>query len=313
MLSGIYLITCNENGRRYVGSSKDIERRVRSHCQDLSKNRHDNRHLQRAWNKYGSAAFCFSVLEFVNDHSRLTEREQYWMDDLNPEFNITPYAGRPTTEGLERTEQWLSNMSKGIKRYWENISDEEREERRIKASSPHSEETKRVLSQRTRKAYAEGRLPRKRRPRTEEEKANILAGMENHLSQKRAAAAARRVKWEAGREEREMQRREKISRALTGKTVLEETKEKLRQAATKQMADPIVQEKHRQAVLEAMQRPDVKEALANRPKQVFTQEHRDNIGRAHKGRKVSPETIELMRQRRREWWARKKAESAKSI
>lgn len=312
MLSGIYLITCTANGSRYVGSSKNIESRWAEHRKRLGLKTHFNPYMQRSWSKYGKDSFQIETLENVTE-DRLLEREQYYIDTLNPEFNIAPYAGRPTTEGIERTEQWLSNMSAGNKRHWRGLSDEEKAARVAKTSRPHTEESKKLISQKVRKAYAENRIPRKRKPLTEEQKVNILAGMENHLSQKRAAAAARRVKWEAGREEREMQRREKISRALTGKTVLEETKEKLRQAATKQMADPIVQEKHRQAVLEAMQRPDVKEALANRPKQVFTQEHRDNIGRAHKGRKVSPETIELMRQRRREWWARKKAESAKSI
>src|SRR6188508_1235746 len=50
MAGGIYLITCTQNGRQYVGSSKDIAYRWRKHREKLSSGRHWNRYLQRAWN-----------------------------------------------------------------------------------------------------------------------------------------------------------------------------------------------------------------------------------------------------------------------
>lgn len=308
MTSGIYLVTCLTNGRRYVGSSKKIEYRWKKHREQLRAKNHCNPRWQNSWNKYGEDKFVLSVLETVDNESDLRDREQYWMDFLRPEFNIAPMADRPpgTTGRIPTRKQRLS-ASIGNKLYWENLSDEERSERGILATHPHTEETKALLREKTKLAYAEGRLSRVRRPRTEQEKANILAGMADHLEKKRADAEIRRQEWEAGREEREMIRREKISRANTGKPVSEETREKLRVLATEQMSDPEMQERHRQATTEAMQRPEVKEKMRQRPKPVFTEERKQKVSERHTGRKNTPESIEKMREARRQWWADKKA------
>lgn len=96
--TGVYCWLNRVNGKRYVGSAaKSILRRMRKHQQDLSKNRHPNRHLQSAWNKYGSRKFAFVILERCAPKDCLV-REQYWMDkyrSANPKFgyNIAPKAG----------------------------------------------------------------------------------------------------------------------------------------------------------------------------------------------------------------------------
>jgi hypothetical protein len=64
MASGIYQIRNKANGHRYVGSSNNIQERWHKHISDLNRNKHHSRHLQNAWNKYGSAVplrrdFCF--------------------------------------------------------------------------------------------------------------------------------------------------------------------------------------------------------------------------------------------------------------
>ena len=60
---GVYQILCVKTGKRYIGSSCDIQKRWRGHCQKLNSNKHDNIHLQRAWNKYGQEAFRLCLLE----------------------------------------------------------------------------------------------------------------------------------------------------------------------------------------------------------------------------------------------------------
>jgi len=50
------------------------------HRSDLRRGVHDNPHLQYAWDKYGEDAFEFMVCEYVEDHEKLIEREQYWFD-----------------------------------------------------------------------------------------------------------------------------------------------------------------------------------------------------------------------------------------
>ena len=61
--SGIYKITCLQNGRVYVGQAINIKDRWTSHMQCLNRNKHHNIHLQRAWNKYGEECFKFDATQ----------------------------------------------------------------------------------------------------------------------------------------------------------------------------------------------------------------------------------------------------------
>ena len=63
MKSGIYKITNLKNGKFYIGSSKDIERRWWEHTNELDKNIHINKKLQNAWNFYGKDNFKFEIIE----------------------------------------------------------------------------------------------------------------------------------------------------------------------------------------------------------------------------------------------------------
>lgn len=108
MDSAIYAIVCISNGRRYVGSALSFKIRKRIHLSDLRLNRHHSPHLQRAWNKYGPEAFRFDILEYVNDPSRLIEREQHYIDTLNPEFNGCPRAA--STLGFKHSPDSLAKM-----------------------------------------------------------------------------------------------------------------------------------------------------------------------------------------------------------
>ena len=61
--SGVYLIQCKTNGRMYIGSSKCIQTRWRTHIDELYKNRHHSIKLQEDWIKYGEDNFEFKVLK----------------------------------------------------------------------------------------------------------------------------------------------------------------------------------------------------------------------------------------------------------
>lgn len=86
--SGVYMIINQQNGKRYIGSSKNIYLRLQCHRAKLRHNNHHNPHLQAAWNKYKEHSFNYTVLEYCEE-SKMIEREQYYVDTLNPEYNIS--------------------------------------------------------------------------------------------------------------------------------------------------------------------------------------------------------------------------------
>jgi len=59
---GIYRIVHTESNRTYIGSSKNIEVRLRRHRYDLNRGKHFNAYLKRSWNKYNPEAFVFEPL-----------------------------------------------------------------------------------------------------------------------------------------------------------------------------------------------------------------------------------------------------------
>ena len=83
IITGVYKITNMINDKYYIGSSDDIYKRWHSHKYYLDNNKHINKHLQNAWNKYGEENFEFEIIEKCN-HKNKFIREQYYLDKLNP-------------------------------------------------------------------------------------------------------------------------------------------------------------------------------------------------------------------------------------
>ena len=102
---GIYEIRCIINDKIYIGSSKNIKKRVKQHLSNLRKNKHCNRYLQFAWNKYGEKMFKFSCLENLNydtSEEQLMLTEQKYLDKLQTwnhdrGYNISNVADKPPT------------------------------------------------------------------------------------------------------------------------------------------------------------------------------------------------------------------------
>jgi len=63
--SGVYKIVNVLDGKIYIGSAKNFKKRAYQHRSSLRNNKHQNKYLQRAFNKHGADAFLFEVIEVV--------------------------------------------------------------------------------------------------------------------------------------------------------------------------------------------------------------------------------------------------------
>lgn len=87
-ISGVYVILNKETNDCYVGRSIDMRNRWKSHLTELRSGHHHSIVMQRAWDKYGEKAFAFILVEVVEAHGNLPDREQFYMDALHPKYNV---------------------------------------------------------------------------------------------------------------------------------------------------------------------------------------------------------------------------------
>lgn len=212
MKSGIYEIINIKNGHRYIGSAMDIERRWRHHKKALYDNKHHSVYLQNAWNKYGKDCFIFNVIEncffFI-----LIQREQHYIDELNPEYNILKNAG--SRLGTKHKPESISKMSFAHKKY--RATEETKTKMSIKRKGVnHTEEHKknigialkgRFFSEETRKKISEAMKGKKASEETRKK-----------LSEKRIGKTP------------SIETRKKLSEWQIGKKLSEEHKNKLSMA-----------------------------------------------------------------------------------
>lgn len=112
-ISAIYKIENIVNKKIYIGSAVSVKRRFNDHKNHLNENRHHNSYLQRSWNKYGEENFKFEIIEKIENKNLLIGREQYWMNVLEPEYNICKFAG--SSLGIKRTDEEKERISKTLK------------------------------------------------------------------------------------------------------------------------------------------------------------------------------------------------------
>ena len=98
MDSGVYAITNMLTGEQYLGASAHVESRLRAHRSALSIGHHPNKALQASWNRYGSFAFSFELLE-SRPVSELKEAEEAqlkarWECRHSHEFNAHDRSNR---------------------------------------------------------------------------------------------------------------------------------------------------------------------------------------------------------------------------
>lgn len=83
---GVYMITCEKNGKRYIGASKQVTSRFGQHMGRDAK-LYPWKEFYKDVKKHGAENFKFELLEECNESNKI-KREQYYFDKLKPEYNV---------------------------------------------------------------------------------------------------------------------------------------------------------------------------------------------------------------------------------
>lgn len=114
-VTGIYKIKVIGNKRiyEYIGSSLNTYQRIHDHKSRLKNKKHSNIILQNLFNKYGEKRFNVELVEICNKE-KLTEREQFWINKINPYINITKEVIRntPSKESIIKIKNTLIKRKK---------------------------------------------------------------------------------------------------------------------------------------------------------------------------------------------------------
>ena len=90
--AGVYALRCKVSNKFYVGSSIKLTDRLLDYMQPAYLGQQTNRPILRAIVKYGLINFIFAW-KVILETCRVTDvlqREQYWLDLLEPEYNLSP-------------------------------------------------------------------------------------------------------------------------------------------------------------------------------------------------------------------------------
>lgn len=98
----------------YIGSAKILERRWKEHIAQLKKDKHYSKFAQNAFNKYKCIAF--TVIEVCTEDN-IVEREQYWIDTLNPDLNSIKTAENHWKLSEESITKRTEKQIKSINQY----------------------------------------------------------------------------------------------------------------------------------------------------------------------------------------------------
>jgi len=112
MMNKIKAVYCIENyvtKDLYIGSTTDYKSRIRQHVYNLKNNKHKSKLLQKHWNDQDKNDFVFTILELISNSNELINREQFFMDSLNSNYNTAKKAG--SNLGVKHSEETKNKLS----------------------------------------------------------------------------------------------------------------------------------------------------------------------------------------------------------
>lgn len=81
-VTGVYCILNSETGKFYIGSARDIKKRISEHMHRLRHGTHENKALQADFCQYGDSAFTTFSLRYCDTVDNAINAEQFYIDNL---------------------------------------------------------------------------------------------------------------------------------------------------------------------------------------------------------------------------------------
>lgn len=98
------------NGKKYVGSSVDLRRRLMEYYNANRLMKYNNMPINSALLKHGYQSFSLTILEFC-DKDNIMSKEKYYFEIYEPEYNILKIPGSPSRgSGWTHSEATIENM-----------------------------------------------------------------------------------------------------------------------------------------------------------------------------------------------------------
>lgn len=121
-VGGIYAIRVEGYEKFYVGSTVNLYTRCNQHFNDLRKNKHCNKRLQRIFNKYDETLFIFEILEEIEDKNNLIDKENeyFLLFGFDILVNNCKKAGSTLGAEFHNSEEVRNKISKSVKKLWED-------------------------------------------------------------------------------------------------------------------------------------------------------------------------------------------------
>lgn len=94
----VYTITCTENGKVYVGITREPMDRARNHRSQLRCGTHQNKNLQIDYQKYGGDSFVFEIVQKTTSIRAIRDKveekniRKYKSYDPKYGYNDCPYS-----------------------------------------------------------------------------------------------------------------------------------------------------------------------------------------------------------------------------
>ena len=119
--SGVYQITFKNSEKRYIGSAIKLSNRKKAHISQLRNNKHPNKHLQNAFNKYGEDNYIFKPL-LICDASNCLLYEQMVLDFFTPEKLYNKRIIAESNYGIKYPEEVKEKLRSAVHKRKDSLS-----------------------------------------------------------------------------------------------------------------------------------------------------------------------------------------------